>query len=300
MNQRCAWRSSVLSTIARGKAFTLIELLLVIAIIALLMAILVPTLRRVRIQSRAVVCRSHLRQWGALVATHTSANNGRFEPEKNDVNVDYWLLGGYEDAEGPGGHDAAKSIRCCPMATKPTNPNAEASQGFYGGTFLAWGRFPPDHFGLAPGLAPEDYYRLYGSYGWNAFVGLSIYQETTPEIKSSWWATSDVRGANNIPVVFDCAWTVSGMVDAGRGPPNCDAIPTSEMVDPVLRRSACINRHDGGINVMFLDWSVRKVGLKELWMLKWHRLYNTAGPWTKAGGVERSDWPQWMRGFKDY
>jgi hypothetical protein len=52
--------------------------------------------------------------------------------------------------------------------------------------------------------------------------------------------------------------------------------------------------------MLFMDWSVRKVGLKELWTLKWHRSYDTAGPWTKAGGVKPEDWPQWMRIFKDY
>jgi len=61
-----------------------------------------------------------------------------------------------------------------------------------------------------------------------------------------------------------------------------------------------INRHDAFVNHLFMDWSVRKVGLKELWMLKWHREYDINGPWTKAGGVVLSDWPEWMRGFKDY
>jgi hypothetical protein len=51
---------------------------------------------------------------------------------------------------------------------------------------------------------------------------------------------------------------------------------------------------------VFLDWSVRKVGLKELWTLKWDREFDTAGPWTKAGGVRPGDWPEWMRRFKDY
>jgi len=59
-------------------------------------------------------------------------------------------------------------------------------------------------------------------------------------------------------------------------------------------------RDDGGINFVFLDWSVRKVGLKELWTLKWDREFDTAGPWTKAGGVRPGDWPEWMRRFKDY
>jgi hypothetical protein len=54
------------------------------------------------------------------------------------------------------------------------------------------------------------------------------------------------------------------------------------------------------MNGVFLDFSVRKLGLKELWILKWHRNYNTTNLWTKAGGVRTSDWPQWMRSFKDY
>jgi len=45
---------------------------------------------------------------------------------------------------------------------------------------------------------------------------------------------------------------------------------------------------------------VRKVGLKELWTLQWHRAFNVAGPWTKAGGVLPENWPEWMRTFKDY
>jgi hypothetical protein len=49
-----------------------------------------------------------------------------------------------------------------------------------------------------------------------------------------------------------------------------------------------------------MDWSVRKVGLKELWKLKWHRRFNINGPWTQAGGAQLSDWPQWMRKFKEH
>ena len=62
----------------------------------------------------------------------------------------------------------------------------------------------------------------------------------------------------------------------------------------------CLNRHNGGPNTLFMDTSVRKVGLKELWTLKWHRDYDIAGPWTKAGGAIRSDWPEWMQQYEEF
>ena len=62
----------------------------------------------------------------------------------------------------------------------------------------------------------------------------------------------------------------------------------------------CINRHRGFVNSSFLDWSVRRVGLKELYTLKWHKQFNTAGPYTLAGGVDATDWPEWIRPHKEY
>jgi prepilin-type processing-associated H-X9-DG protein len=69
---------------------------------------------------------------------------------------------------------------------------------------------------------------------------------------------------------------------------------------PLLGYNVTINRHSGKINGLFLDWSVRRIGLKELWTLKWNKQFNTAGEWTKAGGVQPEDWPKSMRRFKDY
>ena len=110
------------------------------------------------------------------------------------------------------------------------------------------------------------------------------------------WSSIDLRGVSGAPAMLDSALEFTGPI-ANELPPPHDGVPFASRES---NQWSCINRHNGGVNALFLDWSVRKVDLKELWTLKWHRQYDTAGPWTKAGGVRPEDWPEWLRGFKDY
>jgi prepilin-type N-terminal cleavage/methylation domain-containing protein/prepilin-type processing-associated H-X9-DG protein len=62
----------------RKKAFTLIELLVVISIIALLLAILMPALQKVKKQAEGIVCRSNLKQYGLAVRMYLDSFNGKY------------------------------------------------------------------------------------------------------------------------------------------------------------------------------------------------------------------------------
>ncbi len=59
-------------------AFTLIELLVVIAIIAILMAIMMPALQRVKEQAQEMTCRGNLRQYGLAQVLYLDDFDGRY------------------------------------------------------------------------------------------------------------------------------------------------------------------------------------------------------------------------------
>ncbi|MEJ2703775.1 MAG: prepilin-type N-terminal cleavage/methylation domain-containing protein [Sedimentisphaerales bacterium] len=86
----------------KRKAFTLIELLVVIAIIAILLAILMPALQRVKKQARGLLCRHNLKNYGVAGRMYLDDYDGVFPHSFR------WL---YKDGgTGCRWHDASMSL----------------------------------------------------------------------------------------------------------------------------------------------------------------------------------------------
>jgi len=278
----------------KARGFTLIELLVVIAIIALLMAILMPALSRVKKQARAVACQSNLKQWGLAFQLFAHDHDGYLMKGYHGVSDNHmendWVvalrpyIGGIMAPSSK-----APDIFLCPMAAKTLHPD-DCSLGT---KYSAWG---PCIVSWSWGETVEM-----GSYGINYWCSNPTV-DTICTLQSAYtWRSPDAKGASNAPLLLDCIWHESF-------PKHDDEPPLyPDQYDPIgscwIRNGMkifCIDRHSGGINGVFLDFSVRRIGLKELWTLKWHRRYDTCGPWTKAGGVQPDDWSRWMRKFRNY
>jgi prepilin-type N-terminal cleavage/methylation domain-containing protein len=70
------------------RAFTLTELLVVIAIIALLLAILMPSLTKARLQTKIVVVNAELSDIGLALEAYATDNHGNYPPTRVDCNPD--------------------------------------------------------------------------------------------------------------------------------------------------------------------------------------------------------------------
>ncbi len=298
------------SSIIHSYGFTLVELLVVIAIIALLIALFLPGLQRARSQARAMICQSRLRAWGVTLAAYTQDHQGRLPSDVMGIDGVWLLRGAFLTGEDPNApqdsfhHFRTQEITCCPMATKPlaaangktfrfvrTDSVDSTMRNVFG---------PYTVFGTAGTASaaweittPAPAFR--GSYGLNQWLFRGF--RSAPAASSYPVRHVDVlalRGRADIPVLLDAVGPLAApFYFAGPGPADGSA-------NNQTMANFATNRHGEFTNALLLDWSVRKVGIKELWTLYWYAEFNRSGPWTKAGGVKGEQWPEWMRNFKDY
>jgi len=241
----------------KRQGFTLIELLVVIAIIALLVAILMPALQRAKKQARASACQSNLHQWATSTAMYAAEYQDKM-----------WIIpdrmGEWMEVLRPYYEDIDK-IRACPAATKPCQDTDKTEAR--GSVDTMWGRKGQQ---MEFGGRQRGYW---GSYGHNRWVQQwsSLAELSSPDERL--WVRFSMKGAGDVPVFADSAFTHALPLHTNPIPPKplriFSDIPVDAKGCQIWR--FCIDRHNGTINSCFLDASVRKIPLYNLWDLKWHR-----------------------------
>lgn len=111
------------------RAFTLVELLIVVAIIGLLMAILLPVFLHAREQGRRTTCVSNLRQIGAALTAYTQDYEGFFPPMHSASSATWTGTNDWAALLAPYAPD--KRLFRCPTANVPrVSADIDRAQGY--------------------------------------------------------------------------------------------------------------------------------------------------------------------------
>jgi len=218
-----------------------------------------------RRRAKEAVCLSNLQNWGNIFKAFLNDNNGYF--------MEGWIGGASErwySALKPY-YSNNEEFLLCPQAAKPL---ADYGGDPSGGTFNTW--------------ALED---NYGSYGLNSCI------PDAPTLSTDQWRRADVTSADNVPLLLDAQYFTSYPWWTN-DPPLYEGARWRSWANGSGMGVYCIPRHYGAINGLFLDFSARKIGLKELWLLKWSRNYNVS-----RASENEPDWTigtGWMVPLKDY
>jgi len=246
------------------RAFSLVELLVVIAIIAVLLAILLPVISMVRKSSRATVCLANLSQWGQSYQMYLNGNGGKSFLNRKDLVDLTW----YEQLK-PFNGDIHRTL-LCPEATDPGNA--------IGASDKAWG---PNRTFASTGPNWQVRDTFVGSYGFNGWLWRipSAEAAVAPASYMQYVLELPTGKTDLIPVFADCIEEWGTPKDSDTPPYDLkNPIPRSDLPrDPStppgpigMMSHFCIDRHRSAVNVVFLDGHAARVPLAELWKLKWN------------------------------
>ncbi len=278
----------------RFNGFTLIELLVVIGIIALLVGILLPAMRKARAAGQSTQCLSNLRQLDSAVLQYTHDNKGHCFPYNFTPSQILWQvvilpyitkearkLDLYSTNAASQAAVAQLQLRetvfFCPVARDPLKGLNISGNTSSGGAFNCWGPAGNPAGGLMGSymfngwlyrVGIVDDSKMLGSYAGVGLVGMKV--------EDAYWQLPMSGASASIPVFADGNW-VDGWPHSNDQPPS--NLLTGDMTTQEALRRVCMARHNGKhVNVVFLDGHATTVDLVDLWKLTWHKNWKAPKP----------------------
>jgi prepilin-type processing-associated H-X9-DG protein/prepilin-type N-terminal cleavage/methylation domain-containing protein len=224
----------------RKKAFTLVELLVAIGIIALLIAILLPAIAKARRQAEQVTCLSTLRQYGIMNMNYAADYKGWYLPLK-------W--GAYFGPAAPGWP--------ANPAKPPGAPNPIDFLGWcWNPAFYQAMGITPNPYGTVPHglICPRAFlshrdknqygYPVFGSYGYN-FAGDMDWWGNLPNSYCGFSASQVRRPSEKLMFADSSDYVLAEWASA-------DSLTKGETYGPKAINMT-IYRHDKGANICYFD-----------------------------------------------
>jgi prepilin-type processing-associated H-X9-DG protein len=240
-----------------SRAFTLVELVVVVGVIGLLVALLLPAMGRARAQAQRLKCASNLRSIGQAMTSYVQQFGYYPVYRLNDssttlLNIAIWpaqlrlFMGGGEETF----YCPAQDERCNwwrPGADPPPGHPGDRAAGFH------------TNFGYRPGellLSSEGFYFSYG-YNFQGALGSTPLNAWGRGLGSVCFAQNQAGSGGSGPTKASRVKDASEMIAVADS--NADAVwDTAISPLPTLgMMRACPGRvHNGGANVLFCDGHV--------------------------------------------
>ncbi len=282
----------------RKHAFTLVELLVVITIIALLIALLIPSLGKAEEEALSTSCMSNLREIAQADLAYKGDNQGmnfaygyEFEWYSTTPAIDYdmgwtrllapYLVGRQSIPDLHGTSYLSEPSGVLAVLTCPATTNLPAVPGSWGpgSATKAWRQW--NEQGISGG-----YIGSYGFNGWmyrplnnhqalHSYICSAMNTYQAPYSTSSYFWRNDQLNSS-VPMFGDCVWLDSFPLWNDPVPASLLGKYMSNMPTPFqagvgtgMMQTFCIDRHGMAINLVFADGHGQHVPLTSLWKLRW-------------------------------
>jgi len=250
-------------------------------------------LNAVKEQARTVVCASNLKQWNIIMGFFAADNRDQFpdaqhfdgSPPHGESHGQWWLQPILPYVDNPDILICAKAKahpETVPGDTFPVPPVPLKENECWGSRQrcdcnnangeMVWSSYGPNGWLMDPTL-PNGVRQTWGA-------------PTSVPLSSFWGKMDRISTPSRVPFYLDSRW-----VDAW---PNDDNEPKTDPDDPTsgsgYMNHFVLDRHNEAVNAVFFDGSGRKVDIKELWSLKWHKTFDTTNLYTQ----DNAPWPDWL------